>query len=105
MIPERVRIDPADVIHETLDGEVILIALHSGCYYSLEGSGAEIWDGLKAGRSTTEVAEELERRYAADAGAIPAAVDELVARLVEEHLVVPADDGPAPPSPAAASGN
>ena len=89
----RVRIDPNDVIHETLDGEVILIAVTTGAYYSLEGSGADIWAGLLAGRTSAEVAEELERRYEAEPGAIGEAVDELVARLVSERLVRP-DAGP-----------
>jgi hypothetical protein len=96
----RVRIDPREVIHETIDGEVILIALSTGCYYSLEGAGADVWDGLAAGRTTSAVAAGLERRHTAEPGAIVAAVGELVSRLVEERLVVPlGDDEAAPDEP------
>ena len=87
-----VRIHPEEVVHETVDGEVILIALQTGCYYSLEGSGAEVWAGLLEGRRPTEVASELEERYTAEPGAIRDAVLELVDRLVRERLVVPQDD-------------
>lgn len=89
MATERIRIDPQEVIHETVDGEVILIGLQTGCYYSLEGSGAEVWAGLVAGRSSSEVAAELGRLYSAEPGAIPNAVSDLIARLVEERLAVP----------------
>ncbi len=94
---ERVRIDPKDVIHETLDGEVILIALQTGCYYSLEGCGADVWAALGAGRSTGEITAELEARYDAEPGVVGTAVAALVKRLVEERLVVPADEAAAPP--------
>lgn len=80
-------IDPQDVVHETVDGEVILIALQTGCYYSLEGSGADVWQGLVAGRSSREIAADLEQRYSAEPGVILASVSDLVARLVDERLV------------------
>jgi coenzyme PQQ synthesis protein D (PqqD) len=97
LAPERIRIDHEEVVHETVDGEVILIALDTGSYYSLEGSGADVWAGLVAGRATSEVIAELERRYAAEPGTIPTAVSDLVRRLVEERLVVPADSGGSAP--------
>ncbi|HEX8206073.1 MAG TPA: PqqD family protein [Solirubrobacteraceae bacterium] len=103
---QRFRIDPEEVIHETLDGEVILIAVATGAYYSLEGSGAEIWAGLLAGRSADEVAEELEARYDAEPGAIAEAVGELVGRLVAERLALPAEDvSPSPAPPVSTNGS
>jgi hypothetical protein len=92
----RIKVDPQEVIHETVDGEVILIALQTGCYYSLEGSAAEIWGGLVGGRTCSEVVGELERRYAAAPGAIQTAVTELVERLVDERLAVPQGHDGAP---------
>jgi hypothetical protein len=88
----RVRINPEEVVHETVDGEVILIALQTGCYYSLEGSGAEVWAGLLDGRRPEEVVAELEARYAAERGVIRTAVLELVERLVRERLIDPEED-------------
>ena len=31
------------VVHETIDGETIIIHLGTGTYYSLDGVGADIW--------------------------------------------------------------
>jgi hypothetical protein len=91
MAAERISIDPQQVIHETVDGEVILIALQTGCYYSIEGTGAKVWTALAAGRSTAEVIAELESAYVAEPGAIGAAVSELVERIVAEQLAAPVD--------------
>jgi hypothetical protein len=97
MATQQIRIDSHEVIHETVDGEVILIALQTGCYYSIEGSGAEVWTALAGGHSAAEVTADLERTYAAEPGAIEAAVSELVDRIVAENLAVPVDlNGSAP---------
>jgi hypothetical protein len=85
----RVRIIPEEVVHETVDGEVILIALQTGAYYSLEGAGADVWEGLVEGRHTDEIVADLESRYGADAGVVRSAVLDLVQRLAEERLVAP----------------
>jgi len=96
----HITIDSNEVIHETVDGEVILIGLQTGCYYSLEGSGAEIWEALAAGRRSADVIAELERRYSAGPDEIRQAADELVERLLDERLVHPAGtNGGAPPPP------
>jgi hypothetical protein len=47
--PRGFAVDPRRVVHETIDGETILIALETGVYYSLSGSGPEVWDLVLAG--------------------------------------------------------
>jgi hypothetical protein len=94
----RIRINPEDVVHETVDGEVILISLQTGSYYSLEGSGAQIWAALLDGRCAAEVIAELEAGCRAEPGAIRNAVLDLVEELMAERLVEP--DGPGVEEPA-----
>jgi hypothetical protein len=92
------RIDPRKVAHETIDGEVIMIHLLIGTYYSLDGAGADIWAHLASGRGRAETLARLERRYDADPTLLAETVDDLVQRLAEEELLEPAADGaPAPP--------
>src|SRR5918992_172753 len=90
---KRFRIDSREVAHETIDGEVIVIQLRTGNYYSLAGTGAAIWRLLGLGWSTDEIAAKLEPRYAGrDA---PEAVEALARELAAEQLIEPAaDDGP-----------
>ncbi len=47
-------VDSRKVAHETIDGEVIMIHLVQGNYFSLEGLGADLWELLVTGRGRDE---------------------------------------------------
>lgn len=87
----------ADVVHETIDGEAILINLATGTYFSLDGSGAEAWALLAAGWSLPEAAAHLATSHGADTGAVHAELVRLAAELHGHGLVV------APPDAAGAT--
>ena len=84
------------VLHETIDGEVIVIDLSSGTYYSLRGSAAEVWAMIHGpqGASSSDVAAGLAVRYQPNGHDIEAAVTEFLGRLQDEGLVTvePATD-------------
>lgn len=106
-MPERFLINADRVVHETIDGETIIIQLETGTYYSLAGPGAETWAMLAAGRSTDEVVEELGRRYEASTDELTRAVADLVGRLRGEELLEvdrDADSNGSPPAGAVANG-
>ncbi len=85
MTPSRsYTLDPKRVVHETIDGESIVIDLSSGNYYSLAGSGSAIWTMLAAGCDVDYVEAELCRIYDGDADEIRQAVDTIAHRLVAE---------------------
>jgi hypothetical protein len=86
-MPERFLINGDRVVHETIDGETIIIQLETGTYYSLAGSGAEAWAMLAAGRSTDEVVEELARRYEASTDELTRVIADLVRELRREELL------------------
>ena len=90
---ERFRVDPDKVVHETIEGEAILIHLDNGFYYSLDGTGAEIWGLLAGSRSVDETAGALAHEYESDA--IPAEVRRIAEELVAENLLEPTDVAPA----------
>jgi hypothetical protein len=83
-----------DVIAETIDGETILVNLVTGAYYSIEGSGADIWAGLMSGRDATAIAAGLVDSYDADESEIEAAVARLLDDLRGEQIVVEATPRP-----------
>jgi len=99
----RFTVNPRRVVHETIDGETILIHLETGAYYSLEGSGAEMWNLLAGGWSEDELAEEIASRYPADAVAAGAAARAFALEVVREELLEPTDarerDTAAAPTP------
>jgi hypothetical protein len=88
-------VDRRRVVHETIEGEAILIHMETGFYYSLDGAGAEIWNALAAGSPSAEVAVDLRTRYQAPPGAIEDAVSSLAAELCREGLL---DETDAPPA-------
>jgi Coenzyme PQQ synthesis protein D (PqqD) len=88
----RFRVNTPNVIFETIEGEVILIDLTSGTYYSLRDTGAAIWQALAEGASQDEIAAALQRRYEGAADEIHASVRDLVRDLEREGLIRP-DEG------------
>jgi hypothetical protein len=90
---ERYHVNPAKVVHETIEGEAILIHLESGFYYSLDGAGADVWGLLAESRPVGDVAVEVADRYEADPEAVDGEVRRLAAELAEEGLLEPAPNG------------
>jgi hypothetical protein len=102
----RFRVNGPNVIHETIEGEVILIDLKTGTYYSLRDSGAAVWQAIEQGAGEDAIAAELQSRYEASDEQIRDAVRQLLAQLEGEGLIR-ADEGEADPAaapPAAANG-
>ena len=84
------RVNAPHVIHESIDGEVIVIDLGTGNYYSLKGSGAEVWDLLVRTGSATQTAlvDALAVRFDAAREDLDAGVGALLAELRHESLIV-----------------
>lgn len=100
----RFRIGP-EIVHETVDGEVIAIDLDNGSYYSLAGSGPVIWRLLAGGASEAELCKALAARFG-ESEAIAGDVSALLEQLRENGLIVAADEegGAAAPAPGVEAG-
>ena len=85
----RFSVDVRRVVHETIDGETILVNLLSGNYYSLGGCGVEVWDMLASGHSGDEVVGEMQARYPADRDGVAEPVLTLIDELLREELLEP----------------
>ena len=92
----RLAISPHKVVHETVEGETIVIHLKTGSYYSLTGAAAEIWSLLEASCSGDQIAAELAERHGRARSEATAAVSDLLGRLAEEDLVEPRVNGVEP---------
>jgi hypothetical protein len=86
------------VVHETVNHETIVVNLDTGSYYDLNETGGYVFGLLQQSARLPELAQQTAARYGIDRATAEAAVDELVAKLVEEQLVVEADgESPQPP--------
>ena len=74
-------------MHETIEGEVIIIDLETGSYYSLRDTSAEIWHGIQTGADEDAIAGSLHRRYDATREEIAAAVGKMLDALAGEGLI------------------
>jgi Coenzyme PQQ synthesis protein D (PqqD) len=88
----RFRVSP-EIVHETVDGEVIAIDLGNGSYYSLAGSGPAIWELLLQGATAADIEAAMTARFAAGEGEIGPAVGALLEQLGEHGLVVSDESG------------
>lgn len=91
MSNQRFRVNTPTVTHETIDGEAVIINLDSGNYYSLVDVGSFIWGLVEKGASASEVQNQVLQTYHGDATEIDRGVQELLAELQQENLIVPVD--------------
>jgi hypothetical protein len=75
------------VVSEIIDGEVVIMNLTSGNYYSSDSSGAVIWRWIDEGKTFGDIERLLSLRYDAGAEDITAALTAFFDRLIEERLV------------------
>jgi Coenzyme PQQ synthesis protein D (PqqD) len=87
----RFRVNNPHVISETIQGEVIVIHLDTGTYYSLRDAGAEIWRSVENGVSTDTIVDSLGERYQAPREELADATVRLLSELEAEGLVAPVD--------------
>jgi hypothetical protein len=87
------KVNDRDVIAETIDGEVLILNLKTGVYYSAEGTAAAVWQQMMQHLSTRQIVEGLCRRYGATPDEVEGSVLSFIGELKTEELVLEA--GPA----------
>lgn len=89
----HIRVNSPQVIHESIDGEVIIINLASGTYYSLTGSGGDVWDVIQQspGVTASELLEALALRFSDPLVDLEGPVTHFLEVLSEEGLIAGAD--------------
>jgi hypothetical protein len=84
---QQFTVDRERVVHETIDGETILVQLETGNYYSLRGTAVEMWSLIESGHSIEEITAQLRQRYDAQDEELKAATQSLVDALAAEQLI------------------
>ena len=85
---EKFKINSPKVVHEMIDGEVVIVNLDKGDYYSLVKAGADIWEGLTKDIGRADIIENLVERYDTSRENIEIAVNDLIEKLQLEELIV-----------------
>lgn len=69
--------------------EIVLANYASGIYYNLGGTGAQIWLGIRAGKTTDEIVDVFSENAAASSSIIDQSVRAFVDHLVIEGIIIP----------------
>lgn len=86
----RYRINAPDVIDESVDGEVLIVHLGTGAYYSADGLGEVVWRHLAAGHSPASLAAALHAQPGA--ASLDDSLAAFVGGVIGDGLLVP-DEG------------
>jgi hypothetical protein len=89
----RLRPNEQEVAAKVIDGEAIIINLANGIYYSMDKVGGLIWEMLAETHSLEEVTTALTARYDVSSEQAQADVERLAAELLQENLLLIANDG------------
>jgi hypothetical protein len=84
---QRLELNSADVAAKDIDGEILVMNVANGMYYSLDGAGAAAWRLLTASHSLRQTADVLASVYGVDPAATLDHVTDLAIQLVDEGLV------------------
>jgi hypothetical protein len=90
-VKRQFRVNSPRVMHETIEGEVILIDLTTGSYYSLRDAGTEVWHAIESGSDEDGIGDAFELRYEGPREEIRSAVGRLLDELAAEGLIEPVD--------------
>ena len=89
---QRFRAKSPSVVSEIIDGEVVVLNLDSGNYYSADQVGAVLWRWMELGFGTDEMLNELRRRFPhTDPAEMGNGIANFFAQLEEHNLVVAVD--------------
>ena len=81
------RINSPKVIHETIDGETVIVNLDSGNYYSLDAIGAEIWEYIVRNVSIPSIIEIIASGYTGEQEEIQKTVHQFIDEMQRENLI------------------
>ena len=91
-LQSRLRPNEEEVAAKVMDGEAILINLSNGIYYSMDKVGGVVWELIEKRYSLEEIREAISGRYEVSPEQAQADVERLANELLQEHLVLEADD-------------
>lgn len=86
------RVNSPAVVREVFEDEAVLVHLESGNYYSLNETGASVWQWIECGLSRDDLVARARAAWDGDAAEIEKAVTTLLDELLQERLVVPSDN-------------
>jgi len=83
---DKVSWSPSQLATE-VDGEVVLLSIFQGSYYSLNDTGSMIWRKLREPIAVSALCDELGQEFKGDGETIKRDVMALLDRMLEDGLI------------------
>ena len=83
----RYFINNDKVAWRIIDGEAVIMNLNKGNYYSLNNSGAMIWNMLSENKDRSNIVEEILKEFKVSKSRAEKDLDTLLKDLLKEDLV------------------
>lgn len=84
---EIFKVNSPQVVCETIDGEVVIVNLEQGHYYSLLGTGVKIWEGIEQSLCRQDLLEMILNLYDGNYEEIARSVHGFIEILQKEGLI------------------
>jgi hypothetical protein len=92
--PDAFQVNAPHVIFENIEGELVLIHMAKGSYYSTDAIGSRLWEMIVAGHRVGEMQKWVGASYQGDAAEIARGVEGFLSELQAEELIVRAERPP-----------
>lgn len=89
------RVNEQKIIHETLEGETILINLETGNYYSMNETGSVAWELLIAHHSPEQITAAFASLYTIESDQVRSELPAFFEELSRQELILPSEEAPA----------
>lgn len=77
------------VIHETIDGETMIVRLDSGNYYSMNPIGGQVWALIEQGASKDQIVSAFSGLYGLEKKSVEEPIETFLKYLIVEELILP----------------
>ena len=85
---DRFKINSSKIVHDAIDGEVIIINFDTGVYYSLNAVCKEVWSSIEKNSAFAEIVNEIGNKYLGNIEDFEQAVSQLLIDLEKEELII-----------------
>ncbi len=80
-------VNEANISHDRLEGEVIIVDLSSGSYFSTSLVGADIWTLVSSKVDKNKIIEELSKVYKLDVLETKNQIESFITELIDNNLI------------------
>lgn len=84
----QLKINGLHIVHDTFDGETILVNLKNGNYYSFDKLGAVIWELIENNVSLNKIIEIINGKFPESGKKAEADIDAFIQNLLKENLLI-----------------